>query len=320
MSSDRAAGLPVAFRDRLLAQLGAEDFERVLLALGQPRVRTLRANRLLTTPEELRAELENAGFGLEAAPQPFEDAFLLKSGELRDLQETTAHSEGRFYLQSLSSMAAVLALDPQPGEAVLDLCAAPGSKTSQIAACMRGRGRLVANDRSRKRGYKLRAVLESQRALEMVELSTARGEAFARREPGVFDRVLLDAPCSSEGRFRLDDERSWADWKPSKVKRLAGEQRRLLLAAAVALRPGGVLVYSTCTFAPEENEAVLHKVLRRLGEEFELVALPQAFPSERPALTSWRDRCLDPRLAHARRILPEGPMEGFFLARIEKRA
>lgn len=316
---ERAAQWPDAFVERLYEQLGTDDAERALRGFETPRARAVRANRLRTTPRELRAELEAEGLEPEPAPAPYEDALLLAPDALRAVQGTAAAREGRLYLQGLASQAAVIALDPQPGEDVLDLCAAPGSKTSQIAACMRGAGRLVANDRSRKRGFKLRAVLESQGALDLVRLVTARGEALARREPGAFDRVLVDAPCSGEGRFRSDDPRTFAEWSPAKVKRLAAEQRRLLLAAAVALRPGGTLVYSTCTFAPAENEQALHKVLRRLDGALALEALPVRFPGERAALTEWRGRRLDPSLAHARRLLPDERQEGFFVARLVKR-
>ncbi len=315
---DRALRLPEAFRERLALQLGPDEAARVLAALGEPRTRWVRANRLLTTPDALAAELAAAGVELRPAPAPFADAFALEGGDVRALQATPAFAEGRAYVQSLSSMAAVLALAPEPGESVLDLCAAPGSKTTQIAAAMQAEGRLVANDRSKKRAFKLRAVLASQRVEDFVEVSVARGESLARREPGAFDRVLLDAPCSSEGRFHLDEAASWADWKPSKVKRLAGEQRRLLLAAFEALRPGGVLVYSTCTFAPEENEQVLSKVLRRWGDAAEVEPLPAEFPGTAPGLARWKDRDMDPRLARARRFLPGGGVDGFFVARLRR--
>lgn len=315
---DRGLRLPEAFRERLALQLGADEAGRVIDALGEPRPRWVRANRLFTSPADLAAELADAGVALRAAPEPFGDAFELVDGDVRALQATAAFEQGRAYVQSLSSMAAVLALAPEPGESVLDLCAAPGSKTTQIAAAMQARGRLVANDRSKKRAFKLRAVLASQRVEDFVDVSVARGESFARREPGAFDRVLLDAPCSSEGRFHLDDASSWADWKPSKVKRLAAEQRRLLLAAFEALRPGGVLVYSTCTFAPEENEQVLSKVLRRWGDEATVEPSPVDFPGALPGLARWKDRDMDPRLEHARRFLPGGGFDGFFVARVRR--
>ena len=315
---ERTLRLPTAFRERLALQLGDQECARVLAALGEKRARVLRTNRLLTTPAELAAELENAGFALEPAPEPFADAFVLRGGRLRDLQATPAHQAGRFHLQSLASMAAVLALDPQPGESVLDLSAAPGSKTGQIAAAMQCRGRLVANERSAKRAGKLRAALAAQHVDDFVTRTTDKSGALARREAGTFDRVLVAAPSSSEARFHLDQETSWAHWNPAKLSRLASDQRKLLTAAVAALRPGGVLVYWTDTFAPEENEVALHKLLRRFDGELDLVPPNLAFPGERPALSRWADRNLDPRSKHARLLLPAGPMDGGFCARLEK--
>lgn len=317
---ERTLRLPSAFRERLAAQLGDKDCAHVLAALGEPRVRCLRANSSLTTAGDLRDELQGAGFELEPAPEPFTDAFVLTGGRTRDLLASEAHRAGRCVVQSLSSMAAVLALDPQPGETVLDLCAAPGEMSGQIAAKLNGRGRLVANERSRKRAVRLRASLLAQHALDATELRAERCGNLARTEGPIFDRVLLSAPSSSEARFHLDQATSWADWKPSKLTRLASDQRKLLFAAAALLRPGGVLVYTTDTFAPEENEVVLHKLLRRFDDELDLVPLGIDVPGERPGLTRWRDRNLDPRLSHARRILPGGAMDGGFLARIVKRA
>lgn len=317
---ERTLRLPEAFRERLALQLGDQDAARLLVALGEKRVRALRVNCARTTPEALRAELQAAGFKLEPAPSPFADAMLVTSGRLRDLQATEAHQAGRFCVQGLTSMAAVLALDLEPGQSVLDLCAAPGLQTCQIAAALQSNGRLVANERSRKRDPKLRAALQSQGVLDFVELTASRGESLARSEPAAFDRILVDAPCSAEAEFHLDQENSWADWRPSVLRRLAGQQRKLLLAAATALRPAGVLVYATCTFAPEENEVVLHKLLRRLGDELDLVPLPFELPGSRPGLTRWGGRNLDPRLSRARLCLPNGAGEGGFIARLEKRA
>lgn len=308
-------GLPAAFLERLPEIVPAERLADVLASFEAPRRTSLRVNRLKAEPDEVCAELGAAGFELEQQAW-YADAFVLVSGELRALQETSAYQRGALYVQSLSSMLAPLFLDVQPGETVLDLCAAPGSKTTQLAAMMGGSGELHANDRSRKRRFKLERVLADQGA-DAVQVWTRKGEAFGHTHAGAFDRVLADVPCSSEGRFRSADPKSYADWKPAKIKRLAAEQRRLLISGLHALRPGGRLVYSTCTFAPEENEAVLHKVLRYFKGAARLVEPPFEPPDSMPGKTSWRDRELDPQLALARRILPGGGLDGFFLACLE---
>lgn len=158
-------------------------------------------------------------------------------------------------------MAPAALLDPQPGERVLDLCAAPGGKTTQIAGRMRNRGLLVCNEIHPKRAAVLSGNVERlgiANALVLNEHPARLSERF----PAFFDRVLVDAPCSGEGMFRKHDA-AWADWSPETVAMCARRQAEILDSAAVMLRPGGRLVYSTCTFSPEENEGTVSAFLRR---------------------------------------------------------
>ncbi len=283
-------------------------------ALRQPRPTGVRVNTLRATVDEVSGVLE----GLGGRPVPWCDvAWSLPPGVARALQQTDAWQRGALHIQSLSSTAATLALDPRPGESVLDLCAAPGSKASHIAACIDG-GHLVANDLSRSRGFKLRAVLE--RLGVQAEVWTGAGERLGRRNPERFDRVLADVPCSGEGRFHVDDPASFAGWTPRKVKGLASLQKALLHSAIDALRPGGVLLYSTCTLSPAENEGVLARALKRYPGRIALEDLPIDLPGALPALTSWRGKDWPEEIGRARRLLPGPELDGFFLARIRKLA
>ena len=278
-------------------------------ALSGVRPVSFRVNRLLAEPGDVLAELAD----LNPAPVPWcADAFVLPPNT--QLSSRAAWQEGRIYIQSLSSIAASLALDPQPGEAVLDLCAAPGSKTSHIAALMGNEGRLVANDASRSRSFKLRAVLDRLGA--QAQVRTGPGEQLGRRLAEQFDRVLVDAPCSGEGRFHADDPESHARWSPGHVKRLASKQKALLHAGIEATRPGGVIVYSTCTLSPEENEGVLARALKKYPVELE--DLPLDLDGQ-PALTEWKGKALPESIARARRLLPGPLFDGFFLARLRRR-
>ncbi len=308
--------MPAPFLERLQEILGPR-FTSTTRAFLASRPTTFRVNRLKMEAAALRQELQGQGFHLETVPW-YREAFILRRGTLRDLQETAAYREGRLYVQNLSSMLPVLMLDIQPGQKVLDLTAAPGSKTTQIAAEMQGQGEILANDNNRIRCYKLKANLEMQ-GCGNVEVKLGYGEAFGRRYPEHFDRVLLDAPCSAEGRFQASEPASYKFWKTHKVHQMARTQRKLLASAIEALRPGGVLVYSTCTFAPEENEGVLDAALERFGNQIRLTPVDFPLKNKMAALTSWEDKDFHADIARcALRILPNNEMEGFFVARLEK--
>jgi 16S rRNA (cytosine1407-C5)-methyltransferase len=294
----------------------AEDLPARLALLEGERAPALRVNTLRATLAEVRDELLAAG--LEARVVPWcPGALQLPPGSLRALQATAAHAEGRLYVQGLSSQLVPLALAPGPGDRVLDLCAAPGSKTSQLAALMGGGAGLHANDRSPQRVHRLRSVL-ALLGVEGATLTRRAGQSFGRTLPEAFSHVLVDAPCSMEGRLRAGDADARSPTPRGRIRRLAGEQRALLLAGLGACTPGGVVVYATCTLAPEENELVLHKLLRRAGGAVRLEPLPWELPDALPGLSAWNDRGLNPDLVHARRLLPDGEREGFFVARLRK--
>ena len=161
-------------------------------------------------------------------------------------------------------MAPVVLLDPQPGEKICDLCAAPGGKTTQIAGRMQGRGFLLCNEWSPKRAKILSRNIERM-GVSNALVTNETVQNLARRYAGFFDRVLIDAPCSGEGMFRKE-EAAVTDWSPETVQMCARRQAEILDAGAALVRPGGRLVYSTCTFAPEENEEAVAGFLQRHPE------------------------------------------------------
>ena len=313
-----AHALPEPFLERLRCIVPASQWSSITQTFTEPKPTTFRVNTLKATVPAIRDQLTEAGLHLEPVPW-YCDAFILRRGRLRELQETVAYRDGAIYVQSLSSMLPALVLDPQPGEAVLDLTAAPGSKTTQIACLMQHQGRITANDNNKIRFYKLRANV-IQQGVGDIELTLQHGETFGTRRPNAFDRVLVDAPCSAEGRFLLSEPKSYRFWRPGKIHEMARKQRRLLRSAIEAVRPGGVVVYSTCTFAPEENEGVIDWALAQCGDAIEVGLFTLGVSNAQPGLTQWEGASFHPSLRNTRRILPTDAMEGFFIARLRKSA
>lgn len=306
--------LPPALPERLaeiLEQPAFDTWRSLTPSAVSGRVNTLRADR-----DAVLAELSGAGFDVTPVSW-FDEAFTVPASQRAALARCPLVDDGRVYLQNLSSMLPPMCLAPQPGMEVLDLAAAPGSKTLQMAAQMRDTGRLAAVERSRTRFHKLKANCRRAGAA-CVRLYLKDGTVVGRLTPERFDRVLVDAPCSSEARIDPADPATAAYWSEKKIRQLAGLQRRLLASGVEALKPGGLLAYATCTFAPEENEAVVDSVLRRYADTLELLPLYLPLPNAHPGLTAWRGDAFLPELTHSARILPDGVMEGFYLALLRK--
>ncbi len=311
-----ASPLPEPFVQRLRAIVPADRIDPCLRSFGLERPTCFRVNPLRAPEAETVGELERQGFRLQRVSW-MPAAYRVAGEQRRALTESAAFAEGRIYIQNLSSMLAPLLLAPRPGETVLDLAAAPGGKTLQMAALMENRGQISAVEPVKGRFFKLKANVERHGAT-VVRCYMKDGRAVGAKVAGRFDRVLLDAPCSSEARFRTADPATWAHWSLKKVKESARKQRRLLLSAVQALRPGGTLLYCTCSFSPEENELALDGLLRRHGEALEVEPLRPPVANWMPGLEQWQGKALEPSLRHAVRILPTGEMDGFFLCRLRR--
>ena len=243
--------LPEAFTKRMKTLL-AEEYGAFLDSFSRPRAVALRLNPLKT-----QAPPDLSGFSLR--PVPWEPCGFYYDPETRP-GKSAYHEAGLYYLQEASAMAPAALLDPQPGERVLDLCAAPGGKSTQLAGKMRGRGLLVCNEINPKRAKILASNIERLGIANALVLNEYP-QRLEMRFAGWFDKILVDAPCSGEGMFRKE-EAAVTDWSEETVLMCARRQAEILHSASVMLRPGGRLVYSTCTFAPEENEASVSAFLR----------------------------------------------------------
>lgn len=306
--------LPELFVERLQTILPPERLHDCLLSFSGIRPTSFRVNTLKTTEAALVTALHNEGFVLSRIDwRP--GTYCIPPDQRRALTESKAFNEGLIYIQDLSSMLAPMVLDPRPGERVLDLAAAPGGKTLQIAAMMENRGELSAVESVKGRFFRLKANLKRGGAT-MVRTYLKDGRAVGAKVPESFDRVLLDAPCSSEARFRTRDPNSWSHWSQKKVQESARKQKRLLDSAIRSLKPGGNLVYCTCSFSPEENEQVVDTQLRRYGDALAVAPIVLPLNNLQPGLLKWGKRAYADQLRHSVRVLPDAGMRGFFLCRL----
>lgn len=291
--------LPEAYLERMHRLLG-DEMTAFLDAMERPARHGIRHNPLKCSMEALRRALP---FALPPEPTLFSP--LNYEAPDAHIGLLAAHHSGMFYSQEPSASCAVTVLDPQPGERILDLCAAPGGKSSQIAALTGDDGLLWANEIIRSRAQILSFNLERM-GISNTVISSCHPDILCKGLAGYFDRVLVDAPCSGEGMFRRDAQ-SIAQWTPDLPRACAQRQAQILDSAAQALRPGGVLVYSTCTFSREENEETVEAFLLR-HPEFS-PDLPASITFGRPAENGMPGR----------RIYPMDGGEGHFVARLRKR-
>ncbi len=308
--------LPEEFVQRLRAIVPPDRFDESLAGFQPHKPVAFRVNTLKTTVDRALALLRSEQFELRPVPW-LAEAFLVPAEQRFRLVRSAGSADGWIYIQGLSSMLAAIVLAPRPGEEVLDLAAAPGGKTLLVAAMMQNRGRIAAVDVVRKRIYKLGANLRTGGAT-IVDTYLADGRSVGRKTPERFDRVLLDAPCSAEARFRAGEPASWARWSMRKIRECARKQIGLLRSAVRAAKPGGTVLYCTCSFAPEENELVVQRVLERFGSAVEVWPIELPIENVQRGLTHWGQRALDRQLAGAVRILPNRLMDGFFLCRLIK--
>jgi tRNA (cytosine49-C5)-methyltransferase len=305
--------LKEAFKERYKALLGKEyeEFEKVSSTYIR---KSIRINTLKKPIKEIKKRLEKSW---ELIQVPWcKEGFWIKYKDIQrfDIGNTPEHQLGYMYVQDAASMIPPVVLEPKPGEVVLDICAAPGSKTTQIAQYMKNEGILMANDSQGKRLSALGINLQRCGVTNTI-ITKMNGERIKGSE--IFDKILVDAPCSGTGTIRRSYKIAEM-WSPGLVERMARTQNNLLKNAFRLLKKGGTLVYSTCTLEPQENEGVVSKLLRE-NEDAQLQEINLDIKRSKP-ITKFENETYDESVTKCLRIYPQdNDTEGFFVAKITKK-
>ncbi|MDD5112098.1 MAG: RsmB/NOP family class I SAM-dependent RNA methyltransferase, partial [Candidatus Altiarchaeota archaeon] len=290
-------------------RLLADDADILFEYMHKPLRKSLRANTLKTSTLELASRLRAQGHSLVPIPWA-KDGFWTDNPGISD---TIEHFLGHYYIQESSAMLPPIILAPSEGDVVLDAAAAPGGKTTHLAALMNNRGCLAANEPDFRRRSALRFNLSKYGVLNAI-ITTQDLTAITPQKP-IFDRILLDAPCSCEGQFRKNILAA-EQWTLSKVIRHSRLQKKLLENCLKMLKSGGTIVYSTCTLAPEENEEVIDDALNQnTGLRIEKIGSRDF--KYRPGIKEWMGHIFNPAVENCARIHPQdNDSEGFFIAKM----
>ncbi len=297
-----------------------KDFNSYLEILKEQPVRSIRCNTLKISPENLKKRLEEKNWIVKQPWKTYPEIMIIE-GDLMpgDLGRALEHILGYYYIQELSSMLPIIALDIKPEESVLDLCAAPGSKTTQAAAKMQNTGNIIANEVSMGRLRILASNLERCGVTNTI-ITKKDGIALCyrlKKQDFKFDKILVDAPCSGEGTLR-SSPKTYSMWNINTVKKLPKIQKQLAETAFELLKENGEMIYSTCTHAPEENEAIVNYMLEKFKDKIEIQKINLPI-KPRQGITKWQDKEYLEEVKFSCRVYPQdNNTEGFFIAKFRR--
>ena len=304
---------PLAFQKRIQTLLG-QEYPQFIESITQPPISFVRINTLKTSVQTGIDHLKQ--LGIDTSPLPWFSAGFRTVGLQEQLPFTKEYALGWYYIQEGGSMLPPVVLNPQPYDTVLDLCAAPGSKTTQMAQMMQNQGAIIANDRSFRRLTSFGHNIQVSGVINTITLCQD-GRHLSTRLPLQFDRILVDAPCTASGHLRS----KIPQYEFPDMQRILGiqtVQKGLLTAAFRLLKSGGSLVYSTCSIHPEENEMVVNHLLENFDNASIQSPNIRDFNSH-PGLTQWNDEQFQEVIANCLRIYPhDNETDGFFIALIRK--
>ena len=304
------AAIPAFFEKLLARQYGEDDIARIVAGCHSARPVTLRANTLLSSREEVAQALDEAGISWERVGW-YGDAFVIRGARERKLWDLPVYQEGKVYLQSLSSMIPPLVLDARAGDDVCDMCAAPGGKTTQIAALAGNKALITACEMHAPRAEKLAHNLAKLGApnVTVMRVDARRMDDFFK-----FDRILLDAPCSGSGTIKAGNPKTAKRFTEKLVEKSRKSQRALLDKALGMMKKGSTLVYSTCSVLACENEDIVEHGLHRARKQgvFEVEPIACAGSDSLPTLPTSMEGALC--------LCPTDLYEGFFVVKIKRKA
>lgn len=271
-------------------------------------IRSVRTNTLKISPENLEHRLEES-YQVDRIPW-MDGGFWVKNSDR--FTKSMEHVLGYFFVQDASSMIPPIVLDPKEGESVLDISAAPGSKTTQMAAMMNNKGIIVANDLNYERLKALRGNLQRCGVVNTV-VTKQKGENFWKT--GVkFDKILVDAPCTGTGTM---NPRILKETSESSIRYFSEVQKQILQSAIKCLKDDGTMVYSTCSLEPEENEIVMDFAVKELGMKIENIDMNFPKGDTRNAILEWDDKKVDKSISKSIRAMPSERKEGFFICKLK---
>ncbi len=299
-----------AFIERYSELTDWEDFKKYSLSFLR---RSIRVNTLLASVKDVKKSIEAKGWKLTPIPW-CKEGFWISHEERRDVGNLLEYHIGKIYVQEAASMIPPLVLKPKPGDLVLDMCASPGSKTTQMGAMMNNEGLIIANDY---KGDRLQSLgINLQRSvLTNTIITLMPGQRFKGFQ---FDTILLDAPCSGTGTIRKS-LKTITIWNASMITKLAWQQKELIETAFENLKEGGEMVYSTCSVEPEENEGVVSHLLEKYNNA-RVVKVRLRGLKTSPAVLEFQGEKYNPQVKDSIRIWPQdNDTEGFFVAKIRKK-
>lgn len=287
-------------------------------------VSTLRLNDLISDPQKIKSTLLRKGLRLRKVGW-IDNTYIVPGIDKSELGKMHEYEKGLFYIQNLSSMIPPILIDPNPNDLILDMCAAPGSKTTQIASMLKNKGKIIANDDDAWRAQKLKSVLDMFN-VKNTTITINKGEEIGNKNNSVFDKVLLDAPCSGEGLIYLKGEKPLRFWSIKKVKAMVSIQKKLIISAFKSLKKGGTLIYSTCTLEPDENEGVITYLLDNYNnakvEDISKLAeniKKENFVQIDKGIIHWNGKDFSKEVRKSIRITPSAELMGFFVCKITKK-